>query len=119
MIGSPRFRHWFRFILLWAALLGGIWWQAATLTLKYVAVPTGQTIISQFGSLIFLKKIVAVEKPQPPSREEIIGRGIACTLLAIFGWITIRIAIRQDREAQVARHHKLSASHSHDPRPPA
>jgi hypothetical protein len=102
-------------MLLWAVLLGVIWWQAATVTLKYAAVPNGQWVISQFGSVIWLQKLIAIEHPQPPSREEIIWRGTLCSLLAIFAWVTIRIAIRQDREAQLARHDKTSTSHPHDP----
>jgi hypothetical protein len=109
-------RRWVRYALIWAALLIVIWWLSAITTMKYGLTYDGPRVIDRWGNLQFVPRMVAIEDPRPPTRQEIVIRGTCGTVLALVGWLAIRSAAILDRNAASARHRKRpSASHGELP----
>ena len=100
--------RWFRFAAIWAIALAGIWWSAANITLKFAAVDHESVYRKpQF-------RLVSIDDPQPPTRDEIISRGTFGTVFAVLAWAYIRYSMRRDKEVDANRHknrHKNTDSH--------
>jgi hypothetical protein len=109
---KPR-RRWFRNALIWTALLGGIWWIAATATVRWRFVAkdgAGTKIINSLGIVWYLHqtRMVPIDDPRPPTRSEIALRGVLGTGAALIAWLYLRSAAKRDRGATRDRKRKTS-----------
>jgi hypothetical protein len=115
MVAFRRTRRWLLFTLLWVALLAFIWGPLARTTMKFHRTVIG-SMPNGKGS-VPLYKMDPIDDPQPPSRYEIVLRGTCGTVVAVFAWIFLRIAMRKDDERypKLQRKHRQAAKHDMTP----